>query len=121
MKILQSLPSLLQYYSNELSGELLANTLEICATLQASKTIAVSSTAAATLQQLVVSTFERVSSEDSQLYFRTSLTDWANHLAELPNDAKITTTIKVDGQSINVGIFAYDALQVSLHPIISLI
>jgi hypothetical protein len=68
LKILQSLPSLLQYYSNDLSGELLANTLEICATLQASKTIAVSSTAAATLQQLVVSTFERVSSEDSQSY-----------------------------------------------------
>ncbi|OQD87582.1 hypothetical protein PENANT_c005G09468 [Penicillium antarcticum] len=95
LKILQSLPSLLQYYSNDLSGELLANTLEICATLQASKTIAVSSTAAATLQQLVVSTFERVSSED-----------------KLPNDAKITTTIKVDGQSIDVGIFGYDALQV---------
>ncbi|KAJ5522043.1 hypothetical protein N7527_006158 [Penicillium freii] len=95
LKILQSLPSLLQFYSNELSGELLANTLEICATLQASKTIAVSSTAAATLQQLVVSTFERVSSEDN-----------------LPNDAKITTTIKVDGQSLNIGYFAYDALQV---------
>ncbi|KAF9250093.1 hypothetical protein DTO027I6_291 [Penicillium roqueforti] len=95
LKILQSLPSLLQFYSNELSGELLANTLEICATLQASKTIAVSSTAAATLQQLVVSTFERVSSEDS-----------------LPKDVKITTTIKVDGQSLDIGYFAYDALQV---------
>ncbi|CAP97809.1 Pc22g05210 [Penicillium rubens Wisconsin 54-1255] len=95
LKILQSLPSLLQFYSNELSGELLANTLEICATLQASKTIAVSSTAAATLQQLVVSTFERVSSEDS-----------------LPKDTKITTTIKVDGQSLDIGYFAYDALQV---------
>ncbi|KAJ5440935.1 hypothetical protein N7491_003341 [Penicillium cf. griseofulvum] len=95
LKILQSLPSLLQFYSNELSGELLANTLEICATLQASKTIAVSSTAAATLQQLVVSTFERVSSEDN-----------------LPSDAKITTTIKVDGQSLDIGYFAYDALRV---------
>jgi hypothetical protein len=95
LKILQSLPSLLQFYSNELSGDLLANTLEICATLQASKTIAVSSTAAATLQQLVVSTFERVSSED-----------------KLPNDAKITTTIKVDGQSLDIGYFAYDALLV---------
>jgi hypothetical protein len=95
LKILQSLPSLLQYYSNELSGELLANTLEICATLQASKTMAVSSTAAATLQQLVVSTFERVSNEDG-----------------LPNDEKSTTTIKVDGQSIEIGQFAFDALQV---------
>jgi hypothetical protein len=67
LKILQSLPSLLQFYSNDLSGDLLANTLEICVTLQASKTLAVSSTAAATLQQLVVSTFERVSNEDSTL------------------------------------------------------
>lgn len=89
------MPSLLQFYSNELSGELLADTLEICATLQASKTIAVSSTAAATLQQLVVSTFDRVFGED-----------------KLPNDEKITTTIKVDGQSLDIGYFAYDALLV---------
>ncbi|KAJ6014627.1 hypothetical protein N7540_009218 [Penicillium herquei] len=95
LKILQSLPSLLQYYSNELSGDLLANTLEICATLQSSKIIAVSSTAAATLQQLVVSTFERVSSED-----------------RLPNDEKTTKTVKVDGQFVEIGQFAYDALQV---------
>jgi hypothetical protein len=59
------LPSLLQHYSDFLSGEILASTLEICATLQASKTIAVSSTAAATLQQLVVFIFERVFAEDS--------------------------------------------------------
>lgn len=85
----------MQYYSNELSGELLANTLEICATLQASKTIAVSSTAAATLQQLVVLTFERVSSED-----------------KLPADARTTTRVNVDGHSVEVGQFAYDALQV---------
>lgn len=95
LKILQSLPSLLQYYSNDLSGELLANTLEICATLQASKTIAVSSTAAATLQQLVVLAFERVEKED-----------------KLPADVKSTTTVKVDGQSVRVGQFAFDALQV---------
>ncbi|KAJ5168267.1 uncharacterized protein N7482_003861 [Penicillium canariense] len=95
LKILQSLPSLLQFYSNDLSGELLANTLEICATLQASKTMAVSSTAAATLQQLVVSTFERVSNED-----------------KLPNDAKLFTTVTVDGHPVEVAKFAYDALQV---------
>ncbi|KAJ5217313.1 hypothetical protein N7468_010321 [Penicillium chermesinum] len=95
LKILQSLPSLLQFYSDELSGSLLANTLEICATLQASKTIAVSSTAAATLQQLVVSTFERVANED-----------------KLPSDAKSTSTVKVDGRFVQVGQFAFDALQV---------
>ncbi|KAJ5899141.1 hypothetical protein N7495_003885 [Penicillium taxi] len=95
LKILQSLPSLLQYYSNELTGELLANTLELCATLQASKTIAVSSTAAATLQQLVVSTFERVFDED-----------------KLSSNAKSTTTVQVDGQPVPLGRFAYDASQV---------
>ncbi|KAJ5659540.1 hypothetical protein N7507_005991 [Penicillium longicatenatum] len=95
LKILQSLPSLLQFYSNELSGDLLANTLEICATLQASKQIAVSSTAAATLQQLVVSTFERVATED-----------------KLPTDGKVTKTVKVDGQFVEIGQFSYDALQV---------
>ncbi|KAJ5679437.1 hypothetical protein N7462_007681 [Penicillium macrosclerotiorum] len=95
LKILQSLPSLLQFYSNDLKGDLLANTLELCATLQASKTIAVSSTAAATLQQLVVSTFERVASED-----------------KLPSESKSFTTIKVDGQPVEVAQFAYDALQV---------
>lgn len=66
LKILQTLPSLLQNYSEDLSGELIASTLEICATLQSSKTAAVSNTAAATLQQLVVSAFEKVSNEDSK-------------------------------------------------------
>jgi hypothetical protein len=55
---------LFQHYADALSGELLARTLEICATLQNSKTVAVSNTAAATLQQLVVSIFERVAKED---------------------------------------------------------
>ncbi|GFG24049.1 protein MON2 homolog [Aspergillus udagawae] len=95
LKILQSLPSLLQHYSNDLGGELLASTLEICATLQASKTLAVSSTAAATLQQLVVSTFERVAEEDKTL-----------------NESKPRVSIKLEADSVNIGYSAYDALRV---------
>lgn len=95
LKILQSLPSLLQHYSNDLGGELLASTLEICATLQASKTLAVSSTAAATLQQLVVSTFERVAEEDKTL-----------------DKGKPRVTIKLESDSVNIGYSAYDALRV---------
>ncbi|KAE8396519.1 hypothetical protein BDV23DRAFT_878 [Aspergillus alliaceus] len=95
LKILQSLPSLLQHYSNDLGGELLVTTLEICATLQASKTLALSSTAAATLQQLVVSTFERVSIEDKN-----------------PQESGPKVTVKVDGSSVDIGYFAYDALRV---------
>lgn len=118
MKILQSLPSLLQFYSNDLSGDLLANTLEICATLQASKTLAVSSTAAATLQQLVVSTFERVYNEDStwRIASKNGLTPGLILVTkELPKDAKSFTTVKVDGHPVEVAQFAYDALQVRSH------
>ncbi|KKK23526.1 hypothetical protein AOCH_006020 [Aspergillus ochraceoroseus] len=95
LKILQTLPSLLQHYSHDLSGELFVTTLEICATLQSSKTIAVSSTAAATLQQLVVSTFERVSIEDQS-----------------PPDSRPTINVKIDGGSVKIGYFAFDALRV---------
>ncbi|KAE8375125.1 hypothetical protein BDV26DRAFT_295316 [Aspergillus bertholletiae] len=95
LKILQSLPSLLQHYSNDLGGELLVTTLEICATLQASKTLAVSSTAAATLQQLIVSTFERVLVED-----------------KTPQESRPKVTVKIDGSPVDIGYFAYDALRV---------
>ncbi|KAL9119171.1 MAG: hypothetical protein Q9187_004274 [Circinaria calcarea] len=59
LKILQALPSLLQNYSNRLTGELLASAFEVCFLLLGSKTTVVSSTAAATLQQLVVSVLAR--------------------------------------------------------------
>ncbi|KAL3476344.1 hypothetical protein BJX99DRAFT_258476 [Aspergillus californicus] len=95
LKILQTLPALLQHYSHSLGGELLVTTLEICATLQLSKTLAVSSTAAATLQQLIVSTFERVSTEDQ-----------AHH------ESSPTTTVRIDGGSVKIGNFALDALRV---------
>jgi hypothetical protein len=62
LKVLQTLPSLFQHYADDLNGDLLGSTLEICAALQNTKTAAVSNTAAATLQQLVVSVFEKVSS-----------------------------------------------------------
>jgi len=61
-KILQTLPSFLQLYADDLHGELLARTLEICATLQASKTAVVSNTAAATFQQLVTTVCEHAES-----------------------------------------------------------
>ncbi|EDO02258.1 hypothetical protein SS1G_04734 [Sclerotinia sclerotiorum 1980 UF-70] len=64
LKILQALPSLLQNYADELKGELLAAALNICSILQASKNGIVLNTAAATLQQLVVSVFDKVVAED---------------------------------------------------------
>lgn len=59
LKILQTLPSLLQLYASDIYGDLLARILQICVALQASKTAIVSNTAAATFQQLINSVFER--------------------------------------------------------------
>jgi hypothetical protein len=68
LKILQALPSLLQNYAEDLKGELLAGALNICTILQASKNAIVNNTAAATLQQLVVSVFDKVVAEDSKFW-----------------------------------------------------
>ncbi|KAH8808591.1 endosomal peripheral membrane protein-like protein [Xylogone sp. PMI_703] len=64
LKILQALPSLLQNYADEIRGDLLAASLNICMVLQSSKNAIVNNTAAATLQQLVVSVFDKVVAED---------------------------------------------------------
>ncbi|KAG5973714.1 hypothetical protein E4U55_000311 [Claviceps digitariae] len=66
LKILQALPSLLQNYSAELKGDLLVTALNICFILQSSKNAIVNNTSAATLQQLVVSVFDKVVFEDSE-------------------------------------------------------
>ncbi|KAF2461055.1 hypothetical protein BDY21DRAFT_279340 [Lineolata rhizophorae] len=64
LKILQALLPLLQNYSNELRGELLSTLLHICSVLQGIKNPAVGSTAAATLQQLIIFVFDRLLYED---------------------------------------------------------
>jgi hypothetical protein len=64
LKILQALPSLLHNYSAEIRGDLLSTILQICSGLHNAKNSAVSNTAAATLQQLVITVFDRVATED---------------------------------------------------------
>ncbi|KAJ4355070.1 Endocytosis and vacuole integrity protein [Ascochyta clinopodiicola] len=66
LKILQALPSLLQNYPSEIRGELLSTVLQICSGLHNAKNPAVSNTAAATLQQLVIAIFDRVTAEDGR-------------------------------------------------------
>ena len=69
LKVLQTLPALIQNYSKNLKGELLFGVLQICSALQAVKNPAVGSTAAATLQQLLSSVFENVAIEDSKFSY----------------------------------------------------
>ncbi|KAH7054422.1 hypothetical protein B0J12DRAFT_597488 [Macrophomina phaseolina] len=66
LKILQALPSLIQNYSEDVRNELLSSILQVCSTLQTAKNPVASATAAATLQQLVISTFEKVVVEDEK-------------------------------------------------------
>ncbi|KAF2637943.1 hypothetical protein P280DRAFT_456638 [Massarina eburnea CBS 473.64] len=67
LKILQSLPSLVQNYPAEIRSDLLSTVLQISSSLQNVKNFAVSNTAAATLQQLVITVFDRVTAEDDKL------------------------------------------------------
>jgi hypothetical protein len=67
LKILQALPSLLQNYASDIKGDLLVTGLNICFILQSSKNAIVNNTSAATLQQLIVSVFDKVVEEDSML------------------------------------------------------
>lgn len=64
LKVLQALPSLLQNYSSSLTGSLLATAFQVCFLLYGSKTAVVSHTAAAALQQLVNSTFEKAAADE---------------------------------------------------------
>jgi len=66
LKILQALPSLLSNYAADVRGDLLVTALNICFILQSSKNAIVNNTSAATLQQLVVSVFDKVVTEDSE-------------------------------------------------------
>ncbi|KAI0477629.1 hypothetical protein GGR56DRAFT_638093 [Xylariaceae sp. FL0804] len=64
LKILQALPTLLQNYAVDIRGDLLVTALNICFILQTSKNGIVNNTSAATLQQLIMTVFEKVATED---------------------------------------------------------
>ena len=92
LKILQVLPPLVQNYAAYLVDELLATALHICFLLFASKPAVIANTAAATLQQLVVSVFGRAAQED-----------------EIADDEAFVTEIPVEDVSVAVRSAALDA------------
>lgn len=63
LKILQTLPSLLQLYAADLHGEALSRTLSVCADLSGNKLPMVSSTASATFQQLLSAVFTKATTK----------------------------------------------------------
>ncbi|KTW25778.1 hypothetical protein T552_03391 [Pneumocystis carinii B80] len=63
LKILQVLPMFLTNYTVDLSGNLLAETFNICFVLQNNKSTVVQNTASATLRQLVILVFDRTINE----------------------------------------------------------
>ncbi|KAH7080314.1 hypothetical protein BKA63DRAFT_531267 [Paraphoma chrysanthemicola] len=84
LKILQALPSLLQNYAAEIRGDQLSTILQICSSLQNAKNPAVSGTAAATLQQLVITVFDRVASEDDRALEIPTVTEVKGHDGPVP-------------------------------------
>ncbi|KAI4286748.1 MAG: hypothetical protein L6R35_003998 [Caloplaca aegaea] len=60
LKVLQALPLLLQNYAAALRGRLLISAVQVCFLLQGSKTVVVSNTAAASLQQFLAFAYERL-------------------------------------------------------------
>lgn len=95
LKLLQALPSFLQNYGKDIQGEVLASVLNICTILQASKNGIVNNTAAATLQQLVVTVFDKVVTEDGVLL-------------EVPTIAEVP----VEKGTVQVRAAAFDAYRV---------
>lgn len=95
LKVLQALPSLVQNYSDDLRGELLASALQVCAALQGAKVSTVSAVAAATFQQLATSVFDRLADEDA-------------HAADVPT----TSEVEIDEVAIALRPAAFDAYRV---------
>ncbi|KAK6356414.1 hypothetical protein TWF718_000774 [Orbilia javanica] len=95
LKILQALPSLLQNYAFNIKGKYLEETLAICSSLQGTKVAVVNSTAAATLQQLIISVFDKVAAEDDKA-------------SEIPTSEDVS----VDGETISLRPAAADAYRV---------
>ena len=112
LKMLQTLPFFLQNYARELYGLLLAAVFQVCFILYSCKVAVVSNTAAASLQQLVTLTFEKVAAEDSNLlhsnYYILSLT-----LAGKESDQTSTRSVPVEDNILSVRKAAEDAYHVS--------
>ena len=115
LKVLQALPTLLSNYADTLTGSLLHIAFDVSFSLHASKTGVVSNTAAAVIQQLVASTFDKVENEDGKykpLGGRSAAAD--DHLAHniSPQQSINVTGLK---QGMKVTPLALDAFQVGLH------
>lgn len=105
------LPSLVQNYPAEIRGDALANVLQICSALQSTKNFAVSNTAAATLQQLVISVFDRVSTEDGETD-RFLCKSLAHYQPEKSLEIPTVADAPADDGTVPVRPAAHDALKV---------
>lgn len=102
---------MLQHYPSEVRGELLSTVLQICSGLQSVKNPAVSNTAAATLQQLVIAIFDRVVAEDGRMPWppsRAVLIVVPGKALEIPT----VTEVKGDDGQVPVRPAANDAYKV---------
>lgn len=103
LKILQFLPVLVQKYGQTMVGDTVINLLEVCVILQAPNKIAVVvNTASATLQQLLVTLFERVPYCEGQ----------GETMNKSHHQQQHTVVIDGDKQKIAISDVAYDAYMI---------
>lgn len=97
LKILQSLPSIIQNYGPYMFDELISNLLHICSILQGSNKVGVvMNTAAASMQQLILAVFEKVGNED-----------------EVGDEELKTFDASIENnQKVKIGPAAHDALRI---------
>lgn len=97
---------------------MLVNAFQLCFLLHNSKTAVVSNTAAAALQQLVASTFEKVVVEDGKISeYKLDLSDKGS--SEVPLEDASSTQVSTDDGAIFVRESALDAYQVRYSQFLS--
>lgn len=114
LKILQALPALLSNYSADVKGTLVVTALNICFILQSSKNAIVNNTSAATLQQLVVSVFDKIVAEDSESSRATPnrLAPWVDITAESGVDSPAVGEVPIKDGAVPLRAAAMDAYRV---------
>ena len=116
MKILQSLPAILQSYKKDIHAESLFITLQICGILASNKTAVIANTSAATFQQLVSTVFEEVAVEDGM--DQSSLEMGQMLITTEDSNSPRNVEIRLDDKTLSVGPRASDAYRVC-HPLAS--
>lgn len=113
LKILQSLPLLLQRHGDDLEGSSQAAIVQICLVLQQLKAPIISNTASATLSQVISLLFEKLEREDGKRNVKRDKSCGSKIVIGNASSIPVVAQVKVDSTKISVRPAAHDAYRVS--------